>query len=320
MTLRTDHRCYFEVMGIPLEIWTNDEMVVTAAEVAFGGFETPSSPQSPQTPVISMHLIVQEMTIPSFSRPIYRRHGARVMQSLGAAGTLIADLDRGTSYGFFSPEVPANPAFFRWHFLEFGFYVHLERQGLMGVHGAALARDGQAVLLRAANGGGKSTLAFAGFRRGWQALAEDVVWLDESRSRWWGLPRFFHLLPDAKRHFPELSDYQPALQISDELKLVINLAELDSQRVITSAMPGPVVLLQRANQAGSHWRPVLPQEAWPLWLAGVTGSEQNFPAYEATVDRLFGRGVYVLTVGDDLDAALDQLAALMDTSLQKAHG
>jgi hypothetical protein len=53
----------------------------------------------------------------------------------------------------------------------------MARLGRHAVHGAALARDGQVVLALGAGGAGKSTLAFAAWRRGWQVLTDDLVWL-----------------------------------------------------------------------------------------------------------------------------------------------
>ena len=107
----------------------------------------------------------------------------------------------------------------------------------MGVHGAALAKNGRALLLRAQSGGGKTTLAYAGARRHYQALAEDVVWLDREQGRWWGMPWSFHLLPDAKTLFPELTPFEPILQTNDELKLEVNLEHVRPGSTTVSAKP-----------------------------------------------------------------------------------
>ena len=53
----------------------------------------------------------------------------------------------------------------------------MARLGRHAVHGAALARNDQVVLALGAGGAGKSTLAFAALKRGWQVLTDDIVWL-----------------------------------------------------------------------------------------------------------------------------------------------
>ena len=51
----------------------------------------------------------------------------------------------------------------------------LARSGRFVLHGAAIVRDGRALLLLGHSGAGKSTLAVSALEAGWQALADDVV-------------------------------------------------------------------------------------------------------------------------------------------------
>ena len=53
----------------------------------------------------------------------------------------------------------------------------LARLGRHAVHAAAFARDGVAVLALGGAGAGKSTLAYAAWRNGWDVLTDDIVWL-----------------------------------------------------------------------------------------------------------------------------------------------
>jgi hypothetical protein len=60
----------------------------------------------------------------------------------------------------------------------------LVRRGLISFHAAALARDGEAILIMGDKGCGKSTLSSALQQRGWDLLADDLTRID-AREGWW---------------------------------------------------------------------------------------------------------------------------------------
>lgn len=60
-------------------------------------------------------------------------------------------------------------------------------------HGAALVRDGAAVLLLAASGAGKTTLTLGLMERGWEPLADDIVLVDRETLAISPFPRCFHV-------------------------------------------------------------------------------------------------------------------------------
>ncbi|MBX3202250.1 MAG: hypothetical protein KF894_29235 [Labilithrix sp.] len=70
----------------------------------------------------------------------------------------------------------------------------------LGLHGAAVSFDGDAVVLLGRSGQGKSTLAAAACRRGAALLADDAVGLDEMASGWEVIPNELdHWLDAASR-------------------------------------------------------------------------------------------------------------------------
>lgn len=298
---------WFQPMGFTLRLLSNSSTIVEAAERSFGGFGPASAASSPD---FTFYLYQQDAGEAPLGPPHFRLAGNLVYQTTNGTSNLMADQERGLAYGCFSDTVLANPAYFRWHFLELAFFVMLQRRGFMGVHGAALVRRGRAVLLRAPSGGGKTTLAYAGARQRFQALAEDVVWLDTQRGLWWGMPWHFHLLLDAKHLFPELASYEPVLQVNDELKLEVCLEQIRPGSTTTSAEPGPVVLVERAAGQQSRLERLDLATATQLWLGGTAGSETGFPNYHDHVERLLKDNTYRLFSGDDLDSSLDLLESL----------
>lgn len=298
---------FYRPMNLTLRLLSNSEAIVNAADTSFGGFG-PASPTT--TPDLTFHLFEHPVEEPEPAPPRYRKEGDLIYQTTDGVSTLVADRQCGVAYGYFSEAVLVNSTFFRWHFLELALFVMLEPRGLMGVHGAALAKNGRAILLRAPSGGGKTTLAYAGARRRFQALAEDVVWLDLERDIWWGTPWSFHLLPDAKQLFPELADYPPLLQINGERKLEVTLEQIRTGSTTVSARPGAVVFVERAAGQTSRLEAIDPVTAKSIWLASFAGAEMDFPNYHAHVNALLSTNTYRLYSGDNLDSSLDLLETL----------
>lgn len=298
----------FQPMGFQLHLITNSPAIIEAAEASLGRFKAARS----QSPVdFTFRLFEHEVAEEPLEEPLLRMDGALVYQTTGQGSTLVIDLEAGLAFGYFSPQTLARSAFFRWHFLELALFLLLESRGLMGVHGAALVKNGRAVLLRAASGGGKTTLAYAGARQTYQALAEDVVWLDGRRKLWWGLPWSFHLLPDAKNLFPELAPYEPLLQTNGEMKLEVNLEKIRPGSTTVSAQPGPVVFVERLAGGRSRLEPVSPEEAQHAWATAQTGLEMKWPHHRQYVaDLLAENNIYRLYFGDDIEAGVELLEPL----------
>ena len=292
-------------MGFNLQLISNSQEIIAAAHTSFGRF---GSGQAVDNPDFSFRLFAHDLDDGPPRSPIFRMEGRLLYQTTGRDSTLVADLSSGQAYGNFSPTTLKNEAYFRWHFLELAFFMMLERQGFMGVHAAALAKDGKAILLRAQSGGGKTTLAYAGARARYQALAEDVVWLDRERDLWWGMPWSFHLLPDAKDLFPELASYPPVLQTNQELKLEVNLETIRPNSTTVSARPQALLFIERRAGGQSRLEAISRAEAQRLWPAARTGLEMKLPHHAALLERLLGSTpAYRLYFGDDIDQALDLL-------------
>lgn len=297
-------------MGFTLQVTSNSPAILEAAQTSFGRFG-PASPESP--PDFSLRLFEHDLDAEPPGPPVFRMDGHLLYQTTGRGSTLVVDVATGLAFGNFSAATLANPAYFRWHFLELAFFVMLEARGWMGVHAAALAHNGKAILLRAQSGGGKTTLAYAGARRRFQALAEDVVWLDTAQDLWWGMPWSFHLLPDAKQLFPELTPYPPILQTNAELKLEVNLETVRPHSTTISAQPGPILFVERHPGGHSGLEPIDAAQARALWPAGQTGWEMQLPHHPAHLDRLLSKNrCYRFYFGDDLDRAVDLLEPLFE--------
>jgi hypothetical protein len=297
----------FQPMGFNLEITSNSLAVLKAAETSFGWF---GPARNNATPDFTFRLLTHQESGKPPGRPIFRREGEMIFHTAGPQATLVANLSQGQAFGYFSPAVVADQAYFRWHFLELALFQMLEASGFMGVHASALVKNDRAIMLRAPSGGGKSTLAYAGARGRFQALAEDVVWVAPQNGRWWGLPGSFHLLPDARSLFPELANYRPVVQTSGEMKLVLNLEQLRPASTVGVARPGKVVFVIRTPNQPSRLEAISARTAHTLWPLGQTGQESKLPHHPAIVKILLAQETYRLFYGDDLEQTLDLLESL----------
>jgi hypothetical protein len=215
------------------------------------------------------------------------------------------------AFGHLAPATVADMPLLQSRYLEAALGYLLECRGFVGVHAAAVARGGRGLLLRGRSGQGKTTLAYAAARRGLQAVAEDVVWVETARQRWWGRPWTFHLLPDARQLFPELAGLKPERQLNDEMKLVVDLELVRRGSTAPSAAAGAVVLLERQRGRASALVALEPAAARREWDEGSAARESEPPAYGGAVDRLLRHGAWKLRLGDDLEAALDLLEPLL---------
>lgn len=303
---------WFRPMGFSLRLVTDSEAVLEAARASFRGFGGQAPCAAPDLDFRLLQDLDGERAGGEPAEPVLWFDRPHARQAGGDGSELVLDGASGRAWGRFSAATLAHPAFFRWHYLDLALFFMLEARGFVGVHGAAVARDGRALFLRAPCGQGKTVLTYAAARRGFQALAEDVVWLGPGDGPWWGAPWAFRLLPDARDLFPELEGYRPTVQINGEEKIEVDLEALRPGSTVVSAAPGPVVMLHRAPGEASRLEPVAPGEAEAAWRAGAASRESGIVGYDAAVAPLLGRGVYRLSFGDDIDRAVDLLAGLAD--------
>jgi hypothetical protein len=332
----------FLPMGRRLEVVTNSPRILAAAERSFGGYGRPEPASAAE---LSLRLYEHPRAGAAGAGaldldggraargggrsdghgdggeahggggpapvPVLRCEGPYLYQASGPGSVLVVDRALGLAFGYVSPATAADAELLRAHYLEAALFYLLECRGFLGVHAAAVARGGRGLLLRAPSGQGKTTLAYAAARRGFQAVSEDVVWIEVARATWWGAPWTFHLLPDARRLFPELAGLPLERQPNGEAKLAVELESVRAGSTAPSAQAGAVVMLSRQHGSPSRLERLDPATARGDWLAGCAAREREVPGYDAAVAALLRGGSFRLRLGDDLEAALDLLEPLL---------
>lgn len=306
------------VAGERLELQSNDERLLSLAEELFARYGPPLE-EAREPLVLRVLLNEPEAPAPLYPRPLYRTQAHLFALALGPHDSGSADLHTGFAFAVVSPALLAD----RWRLQRqllatLGLALLGVARGHVPLHCAALTRDGRSVLVHGPSGTGKSTLAYAAARRGYQVVSEDAVHVSGAREpRVWGVPWQFQLMPDAARFFPELEGLEPRLQPNGKLKLELDLEAMRPGSVAPSAPLGPSLLLQRrpgptrverlAYQAAAE----LVEPAWP-WQVGWTA------AHEQRLEALLRAGVYRFASGAAPEELVDALDAFWEE--REAHG
>jgi hypothetical protein len=318
--LEPTHHRRFSLMGQTVECSTNSLEISLAAEEAFSGF--PPAEEKNYAP-LQIGLYVQpdggfksdQDYGNAPTKPFVQTMDHLLLISLGKYNIAAADMRSGQAFGVLTPDMARRRSVVRHVFIEaLGQAMLGLARGYIALHAACVAKEGISVLLQARPGTGKSTLAYACARRGYQVVAEDVVQVDLGATppRLWGFPWRIHLLPDATRFFPELEGVRPMEQINGERKMVVRLTEAFPDAPLTHANPKLLVFLRRGTEREQPpFRWLSPEEArreleliWS-WTTGWT------PSLESKADQLTSQGAYTYCMTGTPDDAVDDLDSLL---------
>ena len=204
----------------------------------------------------------------------------------------------------------------RYELLEFAVLTLAARaQRLVALHGACMARDGQAVLLLGERGAGKSTLCMHGLRHGLALLSEDSVFVAPATREAVGLANFLHLRAPSLARLPAtlargVRD-SPVIQRRsgvDKFELDVRRARLPLVRR-TPRIAAVVFVRERAGQRLPHLAR-LDARGCALRLRADQPYAAGQPGWRRFVAAVRGRG-FELTRGADPQAAALELSRLL---------
>ena len=317
----------YTVMGETLLFQTNHPRLLETADESFGRY--PACPPNARQPAhdgqpLIVRLFVTEPRQPepdtAHPLPVYHTQEHLFHIQVGEDNWAVVDLQGGFAFGLVTTGMAHDRPFVRVTFVEAMCLAMLSLgRNFSNLHAACVVKNGVSVTLQGRNNTGKSTLAYACARRGYQVLTEDVVHIKvrpESVALW-GSPWKLHLLVDAQRLFPELSGLSPALQINGEWKLEVDLESLYPQSTVVQARPGLMVLLVRGSGGLTRVEPISREQAlshseiiWP-WQTGWTAE------LERGSQSLLDGGTLRLHINGTPDQAVDALDSLIEEARTK---
>jgi hypothetical protein len=243
------------------------------------------------------------------SRP--RVQGQRLFIVHGPEDFAVADLTCGFGFACLSQASISDPAYFRYHFLEPLAYVMQSARHFALIHASCISRNGRGILLCGDSGSGKTCLAYACARRGWDYVSGDAVHIvrgSEDRMVI-GRPYEIRFRQSALELFPELFSAVPTLRANGKTDLELDTSALNIPIALHSTACH-IVFLDRGRTAGIEKYPrdhtLRRLEETICYGDGQTRSEQRVAL--SNISRLPGWRLRY----SDLGQAEEMLHSLLD--------
>jgi hypothetical protein len=295
-----EHR--FRPMGLSLRVSTNSSKLAAAACQAYGLFGVADANGAPD-----LEFNFTQSPDRLTGAVEYRMLSHRAELRMSGQVVLSIDQVRGIACGHFPESFIDDQSSFRLHALQFALSASLPARGFLGVHAACIVIHRRAVLLRGPHGVGKSVLTYAATLRGFQVVAGSTVWIAPDDTAWWGSSRWIYLRHSARAFFPQMPT-GPEVSIGDELKVEMDVAQMR----VNSADPGIIILLEPNSKEVARLEATSKAESLRLWNSGIAGNETGAPDYRSRVARLLDAPCYRLNCSDNIDRALDLIAAVAE--------
>ena len=161
----------FYPMGYPVEITTDSPRVLQTAAALWGRY-----PVLTDTEPVRIRIFTAAVDASSGRHPQSPRgQGSLFTIVHGPHDYAVADLSAGFAFAVLSPSSLSELSYFRYHFLEPLIYVMLAARHFVFVHASCVAKRQGAILLCGDSGAGKTCLAYACAKRGWDFVSGDAV-------------------------------------------------------------------------------------------------------------------------------------------------
>lgn len=273
------------VLGVPVRFASNSEQAIVLVRERYARWRAlPAELVSSRQ--VQVRLIAHAGTLAEPSGvPVVSRMPDNDRLLIHAPGSFaLADAARADGIIYAAPSLIATPDRLAEAILDPVVLLLVTAEDRVPIHAALVARDRVAVLLAAASGIGKSTLAYAALRSGCQVAADDVAYVQmEPRFRVWGAARVLRVPVEARRWFAELTDLAPVVGPDGEEKLLVPLVGAEPWASV--AERAAVCLLRRAGGAPGLRR------VDPATVAAALrrGLEPGFDRFADRLDRVVER-------------------------------
>ena len=303
----TMRRMYFP-LGFPLEIRTNSQEIFPHCERKWGAFERRFDTE----PIVAEIRVIESDSTECPPPPTYRFLEHTMMMIADASNFCIADFPRGRTRMIVSAAALRHPGYVRQVFLDSAAACQIGTAYTTPIHAACVASRGAGVLLCGDSGAGKSSLAYACARAGWEFVTDDTSYL--LRGSYDGtIIGDCHKLrfrPSAVDIFPELTGLpvfprilgRPSMELATAQ--MVNIRKLESTRVefvvfLNRRTPGAAELVhKRTDAARQYMRQVL------------YGSPETLSAQYDDIDQLLATNVFELRY-ESLEWAVQRLGRLV---------
>jgi energy-coupling factor transporter ATP-binding protein EcfA2 len=248
------HRGLFYPLGYPVEIITNDEVVLQSANESFGHGRLSRTSETLQVRIG----VSSEGGSECPPEPTRREYNHLYSLVADVNNQALLDLRSCINFTWVTSAAVNHPIYFRYNFLEKVVYLLLGASVVTDLHAACVSMNGKGVLLIGDSGAGKSTLAYACARAGWTYTSDDTSYLinDSIVPRVIGHAHRARFRPSAKALFPELEPFELTPRLEGKLSIEVSISELPVPKTATEAIVNSIVYLNRYPSATGRLIPL----------------------------------------------------------------
>lgn len=301
-------RAVYFPLGFPVELATNSEDVLAAAEESWGEFK-----QTFATPPLQLRIGVLEGNSTESAPPsTFRAQRHLLVNVADNENFCISDLVQGFSFAWLTKATVSQRYKFRYHFLEAAALCHIANRFTAPVHAACVELAGRGVMLCGDSGAGKSTLSFACARAGWTYITDDACFLLNGRNdrQVVGNCHLIRFRPSAADLFPEVEGKDLTFRPTGKPSIELRTESIPGIARTVASSVDYVVFLNRRDRNISDLTPLSREIARRSMQQRLYGMDELRTAQEASIDRLLTADVLELRYSD-LNWAVDRLERLV---------
>lgn len=307
-------RLYYP-FGFPVEVTTNSEEVLIAAEESWGDFR-----QAFFVPHVELQIGVLEGSRDDpRSVPVVRSQGHLLVTIGGVEDFACCDMNRGFGFAWLAAATASNSAYLRYYYLDLMAYSMLESLYLTPIHAAGVALDGRGLLLCGDSGAGKSSIAYACARRGWTYISDDVSYLirnSPTAKVIVGNPHLIRLRDSAPTLFPELGDQDIVVRAHGDRVIELATAKYTDLLTAPHSNVDCIIFLKRGPGTPPSFSFFAKERAQSWFERVVCMGEENLRAAHTTSLRQLLSCEILEFHYSDLDSAVTKLSSFVH-SLQR---
>jgi hypothetical protein len=278
------HRRFYP-LGLPLDLFSNSEPVLDAAERSWGSF----SQAFDRAAVLLQIGVTEAEQSGSPGAPVTRARRNLICINADSDNFGVCDLRQSHGFAWVSANVGRDTPFLRYFFIEALGYVLLTAAHLAPVHAACIERDGRGILLCGDSGAGKSSLAYACARAGWGYACDDASFLlrgDDSLTVT-GNPYLVRLRDSAPALFPEFKRFPVTSRPDGKPTLEIETRTLRDVRIRCRTKISHALFLNRNHAGAPTFAPFSKDEALRRWSETLCyGDDETRSDQRRTLQKL----------------------------------
>ena len=319
-----DLRATYYPLGFPVEVITNDRVVLEGARESWRRFAIRRDYAA-----LTIRLeVAEEITenegkkegvtdrrdVEVPSAPVCRMSGHLLANVADSSNFLIADFNEGCAFGRVTRQTVQASRYFRYHMLEAAALSMIAGLRAAPIHGACVATNGnRALLLCGDSGAGKSSLAYAAACAGWTYICDDASYLllENDDCIVAGNCHQFRFRAAGLSLFPELARAPITPRAAGKPAVEIPTAVLPKITTSETAHIGSIVFLNRQCGDEHSLNKLSRESVWPWFEKHLFQNTISYPIQQTAIERLLDHNIFELRY-QSLPWAIERLQTLSE--------